>query len=211
MKPLSLVLGFFPWIVFTFAANRIAADAVAWSALLAVAITAVALALGVRRRAPVTLDLASLALFGGMAVAGFAGGAGMDDWLFRWGRPLVGVVLGLYVLAAAGVRPFTEEYARQSTPREHWGSPAFRSINRVLSAAWGAGLVVIGLAGVLVTLIDEHATGRSSGHLAELALNWAVPIAVIWGLIALTGSYPDRVMSRLQPEAAAGRRSPSHA
>jgi len=198
MKPLAFVLGFLPWIAFTFVANRLAANAVAWSAVLAVGMTVVALTLAVRRHGPVTLNAVSLVLFGVMAVAGFAGGQQVDDWLYTWGRPLVGVVLGLFVLVTSSARPFTEEYARQSTPREYWGSPTFRSINRVISAAWGAGLVVIGLAGVLVTVLDEHATSRASDHLLELALNWVVPIAVLWGLVEFTGAYPDRVTAQPQ-------------
>ena len=198
MKPSALVLGFLPWIAFTFVANRLAADAVAWSAVLAVAMTVVALALAGRRHGPVTLDAVSLVLFAVIAVAGFAGGRGVDDWLYTWGRPLVGVVLGLFVLGSASVRPFTEEYARQSTPREYWGSPTFRAVNRVISAAWGAGLVVIGSAGVVVTALDAHATSRASDHLLELALNWAVPIAVLWGLAEFSGAYPDRVTARRQ-------------
>ncbi|SDF39844.1 hypothetical protein SAMN05660485_03268 [Blastococcus fimeti] len=196
MNRLSFVLGFLPWIAFSFVASRMAADAVAWSALLAVGMTLLALALAARRHGPVTLDVVSLVLFGAVAVVGFTGGADVDDWLYTWGRPLVGVLLGGYVLVTASVRPFTEEYARQSTPREVWSSPTFRSINRVISAAWGAGLVVIGTAGVLVTLLDEHPTGRSSAHLVDLALNWVVPIAVIWGLVSFSGSYPDRVTGR---------------
>ena len=198
MKPASLVLGFLPWIAFTFVAHRMAADAVAWSALLAVALTAVALALGTRRHAPVILNAVSLVLFGAIAVVGFTGGRAVDDWLYTWGRPLVGVLIGLYVLATAAVRPFTAEYARRSTPPEVWNSPTFRSVNRVISAAWGAGLVVIGAAGVLVTLLDQEATTRSSASLAELLLNWVVPIGVIWGLIAFSGAYPDRVTARLR-------------
>jgi intracellular septation protein A len=203
MKPLSLVLGFLPWIAFSFVANRMAADAVAWSAVLAVAITLAALALEARSHGPVALDVVSLVLFAAIAVVGFAGGADVDDWLYTWGRPLVGVLLGGYVLVTASVRPFTEAYARQSTPREYWSSPTFRSINRVISAAWGAGLLLIGVAGVLVTLLDGHATDRSSAHLADLVLNWAVPIAVIWALVRFTASYPDRVTGA-QPEPAAG-------
>ncbi|GAA4734977.1 hypothetical protein GCM10023328_13800 [Modestobacter marinus] len=195
MKPFSFVLGLLPWIVFTVVADRMAADAVAWSALLAVAMTVVGLAVAARRHGPTALNAVSLVLFTGIAVAGFAGGAGVDDWLFRWGQPLVGVALGLYVLATAATRPFTEEYARRSAPREVWGSPTFRSVNRVLSAAWGAGLVVIGAAGVLVTLLDEHATSRDSAHLPELVLNWVVPLVVVWALIRFTGAYPDRVTS----------------
>jgi hypothetical protein len=205
MNKLSFLLGFLPWIAFSFVANRMAADAVAWSALLAVAMTLVALALATRSHGPVTLNVVSLVLFGVIAVVGFAGGADVDDWLYTWGRPLVGVLLGGYVLATAPVRPFTEEYARQTTPRELWSSPTFRSINRVISAAWGAGLVVIGLAGVLVTLLDEHPTGRGSAHLVDLALNWVVPIAVIWGLVSFTSSYPDRVTGRPTDHATAGR------
>lgn len=204
MKSLSFVLGFVPWIAFTVVADRMAANAVAWSALLAVGLTGTALALAVRRHGPVTLNWVSLVLLAAIAVAGFTGGGGTDDWLFTWGRPLVGVVLGLFVLLTASSRPFTEEYARQSTPREHWGSPTFRSVNRVISAAWGAGLVVIGLAGVAVTLLDEHATSRSSDHLVELVLNWVVPIAVIWGLVSFSGSYPDRATAPRPPATARG-------
>ena len=156
------------------------------------ALTVVALALAARRHGPTTLNWVSLVLFGAIAVVGFAGDAQVDEWLYTWGRPLVGVLLGLFVLATASSRPFTEEYARQSTPREYWGTPAFRSINRVISAAWGAGLVVIGLTGVLVAALDEHATTVSSDHLVDLVLNWVVPIAVIWALVSFTGSYPDR-------------------
>jgi hypothetical protein len=204
MKPSAFVLGFLPWIAFGVVANRMAANGVAWSALIAVGMTAVALVLARRRHGPVTLNAVSLVLFTVIAGVGFAGGPGVDDWLYRWGRPLVGVVLGVYVLATSAVRPFTAEYARQSTPREYWGTPTFRSVNQVISAAWGAGLVVIGAAGVLVTLLDAHATTRSADHLAELVLNWVVPIAVIWGLVEFSRAYPDRATSR--PEGSAPHR-----
>ena len=202
MTPSALALGFLPWIVFTVVADRLAANAVGRSALVAEGMTAVALALARRRHTPVVLDRVTIVLFGVLALAGFAGGPGVDDWLWSWGRPSVGVVLGLYLLATAPVRPFTEEYARRSTPREHWGSPVFRSVNRTISAAWGAGLVVIGAAGLLVTLLDDRAVDRSSDHLVELALGWVLPIAVIWGLAELTAAFPGRARARgLQQEA----------
>ena len=207
MKPFAFVLGFLPWIAFSFVSTRLAANGVAWSALVAVAMTAVALTLARRRNGPVILNAVSLVLFAGIAAVGFAGGPGVDDWLYAWGRPLVGVALGGYVLATSAVRPFTAEYARQSTPREYWGTPTFRSINRVISAAWGAGLVCIGVAGVLVGLIDDHATTRSSDHLADLVLNWVVPIVVIWGLVEFTGAYPDRATAR--PRRSAHGRPPT--
>jgi hypothetical protein len=203
MKPLSFVLAFLPWIVFTFVARRSAANSVAWSALLAMVITAVLLVRARRRGDPTTLNAVSLVIFGAIAVVGFVGGPPIDEWLYTWGRPLVGVVLGLYVLGTASVRPFTEQYARQSTPRQYWGSPTFHSINRVISAAWGVGLVVIGGCALILTALDQQHTTFSSDHLVELLLNWVIPIAVIWGLIKFTAAYPDRVTGRAQPVASA--------
>jgi intracellular septation protein A len=209
MQNLRFVLGFLPWIVFSFAAQRLAADGVAWAALLAVAMTAVALVWGARKHNPKILNIGSLVLFAVMAVVGFTGGPAVDAWLFEWGRPLVGVLLGLYVLATVPVLPFTAEYARQTTPRQYWGSPTFQKINRVLSAAWGAAIVVIGLAGLLVAYLDAHAVGGSSAHLVDLVLNWVVPIAVIWGMVKFTATYPDRVTGRNAPEAPAGAVRPA--
>jgi hypothetical protein len=200
MKPLSFVLAFLPWIVFTVVARRSAADSVAWSALLAVVITAVLLIRARQRGDPTTLNAVSLVIFGVIAATGFVGGPPVDDWLYTWGRPLVGVVLGLYVLATVMSRPFTEQYARQSTPRQYWGSPTFHSINRVISAAWGLGLVVIGGCSLIVTALHEQHTTFSSVHLVELLLNWVVPIAVIWGLVKFTAAYPDHVTGQEQRE-----------
>lgn len=190
---LGFVVGFLPWIVFSVVAQRLTANGVAWSALLAVAMTVAALLLGRRKHAPKILNLCSLVLFAAMALIGFAGGTAVDEWLFDWGRPLVGVVLGLFVLATVPILPFTAEYARQSTPREYWDSPTFTTINRVLSATWGAALLVIGAAALAVTALDAQATDPGRSHLPDLLLNWIVPIAVLWWTIRFTMTYPDRV------------------
>lgn len=192
LSQIGFVVGFLPWIVFSFVAQRLAANGVAWSALLAVAMTVVALLFAYRRHGPKILNLCSLVLFTVIAVAGFVGGAGVDEWLFDWGRPLVGVVLGLFVLATVPILPFTAEYARQSTPREYWDSPLFVRINRVLSATWGVALIVIGAAALVVAAFDAHAAGTGSDHLVDLALNWVVPIAVLWWTVRFTLTYPDR-------------------
>jgi hypothetical protein len=195
----GFVLGFVPWIVFSLVAQRLDANGVAWSATIAVVMTVVALVAARRKHGPTFLNLASLVLFGVIAVVGFVGGPGVDRWLFEWGRPLVGVVLGLLVLVTAPVRPFTEEYARQSVPREYWGSPTFRRINTVLSAVWGAGILVIGLAAVAVTALDAQATDATRNNTVDLLLNWVVPIAVIWGAMKVTATYPDRVDRAADP------------
>ncbi|GEL22391.1 hypothetical protein PSU4_13450 [Pseudonocardia sulfidoxydans NBRC 16205] len=193
LSALSLVGAFLPWIAFTVVAQRLAADGVAWSALIAVAMTVVALLWDRARNIPMQLNIYSGVLFATMAVAGFVGGREVDQWLFEWGRPLVGVVLGLLILATVGVRPFTAEYAKKDLPREAWTSPVFVKINRVLSAAWGAAIVVIGLSGVVVAALEGQPTGTDSPYLLDLALNWVVPIVALVWAVHFTKTYPDRV------------------
>ncbi|MGY1594736.1 hypothetical protein ACI79D_22405 [Geodermatophilus sp. SYSU D00708] len=203
----GLAVGFLPWIVFAFVAQRLASDGVAWAALVAAAIAGIALVRAQRRHGPRILDIGSLVLFGVIAVVGFAGGPVVDRWLYEWGRPLVGVTLGLYLLLTVPVLPFTAEYARQSTPREYWDSPAFTKINRVLSAAWAVAIAAMGAASALVTALGLDATGGPGSHLAELLLDWVLPIAVIWGMVRFTATYPDRVTGA---PAGADRRGPPH-
>ncbi|MEE2060687.1 DUF3159 domain-containing protein [Rhodococcus artemisiae] len=192
LNPLSIFAGFIPWIVFTLVAQRLAADGVAWSALLAAVMSLVFVIYGRRTSSPIQLDIYSLVLFTVIAVVGFIGDHRVDQWLYEWGRPLVGVVLGLALLATSSVRPFTAEYAKQSTPREYWDSPLFRRINLVLSATWGVAIAVMGAAAVLVTVLDAHATGTDSPYLIDFLLNWVVPIGLIVWMIHFTNTYPDR-------------------
>jgi hypothetical protein len=53
---------------------------------------------------------------------------------------------------------FTEQFARESTPTEYWGSPTFKKINRVLSAGWGAAIFAAGVSRVAAAAIDGHTT-----------------------------------------------------
>ena len=207
LTPLALVVGFLPWIVFAVVSQRLAADGVAWGATVAAVIAAGALLRDRRRHGPQILDLGSLVLFGVIAVAGFAGGPGLDRWLYEWGRPLVGVTLGLYLLLTVPVLPFTAEYARQTTPREYWDSPTFTRINRVLSAAWALAITAMGATSALTTALDVDATNTSGSHLPELLLDWVVPVVLIWAMVRFTATYPDRATAA---QAGSDRRPAPH-
>ncbi|WP_037144375.1 hypothetical protein [Rhodococcoides fascians] len=196
LNPLSIFTGFIPWIAFSLVAQRMAANGVAWSALLAAAIGLVFVVRGRRTGNPTMMDMYSLVLFSLIAVVGFVGGENIDNWLFEWGRPFVGVVLGLILLATASTRPFTAEYAKRSTPQEYWSSPLFRRINFVLSATWGVAITVMGAASVLVTALDAHATGTDSPYLIDFFLNWAVPIILIVVMVHVTNTYPDKASAQ---------------
>ena len=80
-------------------------------------------------------------------------------------------------------RPFTEYYAKQTTPREYWHSPTFRRINRVLTAVWGAVFVVCAL--------GDLAAGSWGG--GSDVFNWVLPVVVVVAAVRFTTWYPDHV------------------
>ena len=198
MKPLSLILGFLPWIAFSFLAHRVAADSVAWSGLIGLLLV---LGTMVAQRAvwpPSVLNVGMLIPLAAITVVGFVGVPDVDAWLYQWAVPGVGLFLGLFILLLVPFAPFTERFARQSTPQAYWGSPTFNRINRVLSAAWGAAIAVMGVCSLLVAALDLYGDGFGSPGTGELLLNWVIPIAVIVGMVKFTIAYPAKVRAQVR-------------
>jgi len=198
MKPLSLILGFIPWIAFSFLAHRIAADAVAWSALIGVALVLVTAAMQKPIWPPSVLNIGMLLPLTLIAVVGFVGGPDVDAWLYDWAVPGVGLFLGLFILVLVPFAPFTERFARESTPKAYWGSPTFNKINRVLSGAWGLAIVVMGACSLLVAALDLYSDDVATPAFGELLLNWVIPIVVIVGMIKFTVHYPEKVRAQVR-------------
>jgi cytochrome c-type biogenesis protein CcmH/NrfF len=90
------------------------------------------------------------------------------------------------------IMPFTEQYARERVPREYWGRPTFKKVNRVLSLAWAVAIVIIGLASMAVAALQERADSTSETNLLDLLLNWVVPIGILVFMVRFTAIYPDR-------------------
>ena len=124
-----------------------------------------------------------------IAVTGFVGGPDVDAWLYDWAVPGVGVFLGVFILVLVPVAPFTEQFARQTTPRAYWASPTLKKINRMLSAAWGVAIVAVGASRVAAAVI-----GRGTSHrLPDLLLGTALPIVIVVYMLKFSKSYPDRI------------------
>ena len=193
-EPAPVVLGFLPWIAFSFAAQRLSANGVAWAATIAVAMSLVAVLVARRRHGPKILNIGSLVLFAVIAVAGFLGGPVVDQWLFEWGRPLVGVVLGLYVLATVPVMPFTEEYARPEHTTPVLGLADVQEDQPGAERGVGAAILLMG-GRACSSSRSWTRTRRTSAPAARWT--WCstevVPIVVIWAMIKFTAAYPDRV------------------
>jgi hypothetical protein len=83
--------------------------------------------------------------------------------------------------------PFTEQYARESVPREYWQSPTFRSINRRISAAWGGAIAVMALSHVAGGMFETPDAGARLLHRpVDLLFNWIVPALLLWAAARYT-------------------------
>jgi hypothetical protein len=189
MKPLLLILSFLPLIAFSLLTRLLPSGDVGVAGLVAAVCAAVATAAVRPVWPPKILNVSQLLLFTGLAVAGFAGGSGTDRWLATWAGAGIGLVLGLVILVLVPVMPFTEQFARQTTPQAYWGSPTFKKINRALSAAWGVAIVGVGVSRIAAAVIERTASHR----LPDLLLGTAVPIVIVLYMLKFSKSYPDRV------------------
>jgi hypothetical protein len=189
MKPLTLILAFLPLIAFSVLARFLPHGDIGVAGLVAAAIALIAILTSRPVWPPKILNTCSLVLFAVVGILGFTIGSHDDRWLATWGGGGVGLVLGLAILILIPVIPFTEQFARETTPQAYWSSPTFKKINRVLSAAWGAAIVAIGVSRVAAAAINGHTTRR----LPELLLGLAVPVVIVVYMLRFSKSYPDRV------------------
>jgi hypothetical protein len=184
MRPLTLLLAFTPLITFSVLARLLPSVLIGAAALAAAVI---ALMAGLTSRPiwpPKLLSSCSLTLLALIAVLGFTLGRGGDSWLATWGGAAIGLPVGLLILALTPVRPFTEQFAREATPRAYWSSPIFRQVNRVASTGWGVAILVVAVSRVIAAAIGQS----TSRHLPELVLDLVVPVAMILGALRFSHS-----------------------
>ena len=199
MKPLPLILSFLPLIAFSLLARLLPHGDVGVAALTA-AVIAVIAAVAVRPVwPPKVINATSIVLFTVFTVVGFAGSAGTDRWLATWAAAGVALVMGLVILALIPVIPFTEQFARLSTPQAYWSSPTFKQINRVLSRGWGVALLGVGASRVVAVAVNGHTTRR----LPDLLLGLVIPGLILTYMLKFSKSYPDRVTHQAQAKAPA--------
>jgi hypothetical protein len=189
MKPQTLILAFLPLVVFSALSRFLPHGYIGIAGLAAAVIALIAILTSHPVWPPKILNTCSLLLFALIAVLGFTLGTNDDRWLATWGGAGVGLILGTVILALIPVMPFTEQFARESTPRAYWSSPTFKKINRVLSAAWGVAIFAVGVSRVAAAAINGHTTHR----LPELLLGLVVPGVIVLYMLKFSKSYPDRV------------------
>jgi lysylphosphatidylglycerol synthetase-like protein (DUF2156 family) len=167
-----MFIGLASWILFTIIAEH--------GTLKLASIAALVIAIGVcvysmqGGKQPKLIELAAVATFIVFTVIAFAADPSLTHWLTRYARAVAAGVLALLVFGSLLFVPFTEEYAREIVPREHWHTEQFKQVNRKLTVLWGEIFLVMTASHIIAGTVDKQGT--------NIIFNWVVPIAlVVWG------------------------------
>ncbi len=129
---------------------------------------------------PKILEIGTLVMFAALsAYAYLAGSLSVFEGKMHVDDGLLVIVL---VSMAIG-QPFTIQYAKDTVPREHWGSPIFRRTNYVISAVWAVAFLVMVLVEALMLYRPE---------LPQRASMITIVLALV-AAIKFTSWYPKAV------------------
>jgi hypothetical protein len=193
----KVLVGFVPWSVFSLFVARVGPGAVAAACVLALLVAA-----GLVMRSlcsgesPKLLEIVAVVVFFGLAVVAFTVPT-TDGFLAGYGRALAAAILAVVILGLAPVLPFTEQYARESVPREYWHTPAFRSVNRRLSTTWGGVVAAMAVSHTAAGFLELPDPGVGILHRPiDLLFNWIVPALLVWAAVHYTQRVSDAAGSR---------------
>lgn len=178
-------VGFVPWIIFWVVAGPSTWEYATLGALIAALILAVPDA---ERRSLKVLDVTTIAFFAVLSVLAVFLDASDLSWLEDYSQAISSGVLAVIVLGSLAFVPFTEQYARESAPREVWDTPRFKQVNRSLTTVWGLVFAASAVCGVIAQNVDS----------GQDWLNWIIPIVLIVGAF----KYTNTVAEQRRPEAA---------
>jgi hypothetical protein len=185
----DLVWSFAPWLVFLLA-SRVTSLYGAVAA--GVAAAAVVLIRAVGRRRVHMLDVASSVYFAAFGAALITLQPGhLESW-GRYAQAGSHVALTLVVFGSilAG-RPFTEAYARDTTPESVWNTDRFHSLNRRISTVWGLAFLVGSISLIAAGSVDVR----------QVLLRIIIP----FGSLYFAYSFTQKQVDGIRPADAAER------
>ncbi|MBV8988379.1 MAG: hypothetical protein JO372_07435 [Solirubrobacterales bacterium] len=165
-----------PWVLFTLIAQH---DTLKAAAIVGLIASIVISARSVLAGRPKLLELGAVLAFAGFTVASFIADPSATHWLERYARAIAALLLALIAFSSLLFVPFTEQYARESVPREFWSSPRFKQINRQLTLLWGFVFVAMMVSHVIAGAIDTRR--------GNTIFNWVVPVILIVWAVKRTG------------------------
>ncbi|MDX3093426.1 hypothetical protein PV417_02410 [Streptomyces sp. ME19-03-3] len=187
----NVFFAFVPWIAFDIVAGPSTWELAAVVGLVASVVLTVP---DVARGSVRLLDVTGIVFFTVITVLGVVLDRHDLIWLETYAQVLANAVIAGVALGSLAVVPFTEQYARESTPREIWATPAFRRTNQVLTLVWGLVFAVTAVLGLVALRV---AAGTDW-------LNWVIPVALLVLAVRFTEWYPERVRERVHRAQEAG-------
>ena len=175
----DLIWSFSPWLLFLLA-TRFTSLSGAIALGLVAALVVAARAIGHHRLH--LLDVASVLYFTGLGLALEIIQPTSVIYWSRYAQAGAHAFLTLIVLGSVAIgRPFTESYAKETVPKEVWGTPQFRAVNRTISLAWGLAFLV----GTISLIVAGSVSGRP----------FLLRILIPFGALAWAYSYTQRVIT----------------
>lgn len=172
----GIYLAFVPWVLFTLITQHDSLKAAAIVALIASAVIAFRSA---STTGPKVLELGAVLVFVGFAVVAFIADASTGAWVARYARAIAASLLALIAFTSLLFTPFTEQYARESVPRQFWSSARFKHVNRQLTLMWGC---------VFLVMVPSHIiAGAIDTRRGNTILNWVIPIILVVWAVKHTG------------------------
>ncbi|OZF48803.1 hypothetical protein [Rhodococcus sp. 14-2470-1a] len=171
MRLPGLALGLVPWALFLVMPHRGGDQALLFSSILT-GFVALVLTHWTRGRAGIKwLGAAAVLTFVGFAAASLLS-VPSTTWLPEYASGIALFVLAVVMATSTLGVTFTEQYARESLPKEYWGAPRLRSLNVRISATWA----VCTFAAALSTTVAAVVTDPFSKY---FALTWIVPVCLV--------------------------------
>ncbi|OZD14735.1 hypothetical protein CH253_08935 [Rhodococcus sp. 06-156-3C] len=170
MRLPGLALGFVPWALFLVMPHREGDHALLFSSILT-ALVALVLTHWTRGRAGIKwLGATAVLIFAGFAAASLVSFPS-STWLSEYASAIALFVLAAVMATSTLGVTFTEQYARESLPKEYWGAPRLRSLNVRISATWA----VCTFAAALSMTVAAAVADPFSKY---FALAWIVPVCL---------------------------------
>lgn len=193
-------VGFAPWILLSVVEGPgrvVLASALA--CLLALLLAVAGAVAGLR---PKLLDLTAIGFFGALTIVAAVASTAVRHWLGLWSGEISNIAIAAIALASIlARRPFTLQYARETTDPAYWDSPLFLKINYVISGVWAVVFVITAVVGYV---------GDGPLHQPDnIWTNWIIEIALFIMAIKFTRWYPEYATTASESHGAhAARTSP---
>jgi hypothetical protein len=177
--------GYLPWIIFWVVSGPSTWKVAAVGALIAAVIVSIPDAM--RPGGIKALDLGTIVFFAVVSILAIFLSRKDLSWFEDWSQFISSMALAAIAFVSLAFTPFTEQYARDITPRGLWNTRGFKRINRQLTLFWAVVFLLTAVSGVLAV---------KGSHSTRDFFTWILPIILLVGAFKLQARYIEYSRAR---------------